>query len=195
MIDNWFRQCIGEICFLSTEDCEPLIGQIKKWLTVTTPSQSLRSAVIQSCKCQHCHNCLLLVNYTISRAKFCKAELNAKRAQIYLTPASKSRFHWCELILQSFSRKCFLSVMQVFFWFKQIRTCNSQPPLFWFQAFHKILNLAARICFHSATRALVRTETDVGDKTWLVFDIPIHPEGVGRGWGQGSVRASEVPPA
>ncbi len=35
-------------------------------------------------------------------------------------------------------------------------------PLFWFQAFHQILDLAAGICSHSETRALASSNIDVG---------------------------------
>lgn len=37
-----------------------------------------------------------------------------------------------------------------------------QPPFFWFQVFHQMLNLAVGICSHSATRPVVRSKTDVG---------------------------------
>jgi hypothetical protein len=40
-------------------------------------------------------------------------------------------------------------------------------------------NIAAEICFHSATRALVRSGTDVGRLgLWLAVCLPIHPKGV-----------------
>ncbi len=35
LTDNLFRWRIGVITFWLTEDCNPLIGQIKKWLTVS----------------------------------------------------------------------------------------------------------------------------------------------------------------
>ncbi len=33
-----------------------------------------------------------------------------------------------------------------------------------------------------------------GEETWLTVGVPVHPKGVGWGWGQGSVQASQVLP-
>ena len=40
-------------------------------------------------------------------------------------------------------------------------------------------NISAGTCFHSATRALVRSGTDVGQLgSWLAVGVPIYPKGV-----------------
>ena len=55
-------------------------------------------------------------------------------------------------------------------------------------------NITVGTCFHSATRALVRSALMLGDEAWLVVDVPIHSKGVQWGWGQCSVQASQVFP-
>ncbi len=57
------------------------------------------------------------------------------------------------------------------------------------KAFHQMLNLTAGICSHSATRALVRPNTDVGE-VWLSVGVSVHAKGVGWGWGQSSSSTS-----
>ena len=37
------------------------------------------------------------------------------------------------------------------------------------------------------------SEVDAGNKVWLTAGVPVHPKGVGWGWGQGSLHASPTP--
>lgn len=41
-------------------------------------------------------------------------------------------------------------------------SCDLKIVLFWYQSFHQILEDDCRICSHSAIRALVKSNTDVG---------------------------------
>ena len=34
----------------------------------------------------------------------------------------------------------------------------------------------------------------LGENVWLAVSVPVHPKGIGQGWGQGSMQTSEVLP-
>lgn len=59
--------------------------------------------------------------------------------------------------------------------------------------FHKILSVSVGILAHSSSRALVWSDTNVGQK-YLARNLTIYPKVVQWGWGQGSVQASQVLP-